>query len=69
RPQPDTMSATAAAWSAVLLSALLLTATLIGVVWRGGRRDGKLDAILEELRRIGVDHEERIRKLEQSGRP
>lgn len=61
------MSSTAAAWSAVLLSALLLAATLIGIVWRGGRRDGKLDAILDELRRIGADHEERIRALEHSG--
>lgn len=61
------MSVLAATWAGVALTALLLAGTLLAVTWRGGRRDGKLDAILDELRRIGTDHEERIRALEHSG--
>jgi len=40
-------------------------AAVAGAVWRGGRRDGKIDSVLELLTKITGDHEDRIRMLEE----
>ena len=56
------------AWAGVLVAALMLTAGLVGWVFRAGRRDGKLDAILERLTDVTEDHEGRLRTLEKGGR-
>ncbi len=56
-----------AAWATVL-GALVALAGLLGVVggrlWRGGRREGKVDQVLEDLTQLVGDHEDRIRLLE-----
>jgi hypothetical protein len=36
-----------------------------GLIWRDGRRDGKIDTLLEEIIRLSRDHETRIRAIEQ----
>ena len=56
------------AWAGVLVAALMMAAALAGWVFRAGRRDGKLDAILERLTDVSEDHEGRIRTLEKGRR-
>ena len=51
-------------WIAVAISGAGLLGILAGVLVRGGRRDGKIDAVLEQLTKIIEDHEGRIRVLE-----
>ena len=59
----------AASWAAVWISAGTALASVAGLVFRGGRRDGRVDAVLEQLARITGDHEKRIRGLElEAGR-
>jgi hypothetical protein len=53
-----------AAWAAVAISMCMLGAAIIGFIWRAGRRDGKLDTILEHVAELLDDHEDRIRDLE-----
>lgn len=53
-----------ASWAAVLVALGMLAGTLAALLWRGGRRDGRVDAVLERLAEIADDHEDRIRGLE-----
>lgn len=43
---------------------LALVIALAGAIWRGGKLEGKVTQVLESLRTIVADHEERIRKIE-----
>ncbi|MHB1595401.1 MAG: hypothetical protein ACYCO9_16460 [Streptosporangiaceae bacterium] len=52
------------AWTEAGTGLLLMFAAAAGALWRGGRRDGKIDAVLERLTDISSDHEKRIRDLE-----
>jgi hypothetical protein len=52
------------AWLAALIPAAALLGGISGTVWRGGRRDGKIDAVLEQLTDIAKDHEARLRAIE-----
>ena len=47
------------ALGALAVAAIGPTAMTIRV---GGRREGKIDAVLEELQKITADHEDRLRK-------
>ena len=58
------MHVNAATWAAVWISAGTALASVAGLVFRGGRRDGRVDAVLEQLARITGDHERRIRAVE-----
>lgn len=53
-----------ASWAAVLISAAVAAISVAAMVYRGGRRDGKIDAILGRLVELGEDHELRIRDIE-----
>ena len=55
-------------WAAVLVAAAMMGGTVIAVIWRGGRRDGRVDAVLERLTDLAEDHETRIRGLENPRR-
>jgi hypothetical protein len=52
------------AWVVVAIAVTVPSGGLFAVAWQGGRRDGQWAAILDELRRIGNDHETRIRAIE-----
>ena len=52
-------------WAAALTAFAALIGTLAGVLIRSGRRDGKIDAVLEQLTRITQDHETRLRVVER----
>lgn len=60
---------TSAAWLSALAAAVVCLIALAGIVWRDGRRDGKLDAILNQLTQLGQDHETRLRLLEHPHDP
>lgn len=55
-----------AAWAAVLVAALVFVfgaiGTIIGFLMRGARREGRVDAVLEQLAEITADHEKRLRR-------
>lgn len=53
-----------ASWVAVWVSSGTALISVAGLVFRGGRRDGRVDAVLEQLANITGDHERRIRGLE-----
>lgn len=55
-------------WAAAAVSFAALAGTFAGSLWRGGRRDGKIDAVLDQLTRIVEDHEVRLRAVERSPR-
>ena len=55
-------------WAAVLVAAAMMAGTITAVIWRGGRRDGRVDAVLERLTDLAEDHEERLRTLEHPRR-
>jgi hypothetical protein len=55
-----------AAWLSAAVTALMALGAALGVIWRSGKRDGKLDALLEQLTRITDDHEWRLRQLERA---
>ena len=55
-------------WAAVLVALVMMTGTVAAVIWRGGRRDGRVDAVLERLTDLAEDHEGRIRTLESPRR-
>lgn len=57
-----------ASWAAVAVAGLMMGGGLLTALWRGGRRDGKLDQLLEELTALGKDHEVRLRVLEDRRR-
>jgi hypothetical protein len=54
-----------AAWAAVLVAVVAACGSAATYIWRGGRREGRLDAILERLSGIAEDHESRIRAVER----
>jgi hypothetical protein len=56
------------AWIAVGITGLVAAASFARALWLGGRRDGKIDAILERLTEGHEDHETRIRGLEYGRR-
>lgn len=56
---------TGAAWAGVAVSALLALVAVLAVIQRAATRDGKIDAVLEQLTELTADHEDRIRYLER----
>jgi hypothetical protein len=58
-----------AAWAGVLVTVALVAGGGIGAIWRAGRRDGKVDAVLEQLTDIAQDHETRLRIVEHKRAP
>ena len=56
-------------WAGALIALAALVGGLGGALWRGGRRDGKIDAVLEQLGRIVEDHEARLRIIEHIRAP
>jgi hypothetical protein len=58
-----------AGWAGALVAIAVMAGTFAGILWRGGRRDGKIDAVLEELAKISVDHETRLRAVEHPPSP
>ena len=55
-------------WAAVLVALVMMAGTGATVIWRDGRRDGRVDAVLERLTDLAEDHEGRIRGLESPRR-
>lgn len=55
-------------WAGVFIALALMVGTFGGALWRGGRREGQLAEILENLQNIVRDHETRIREQERSRR-
>lgn len=53
-----------AAWISALVATTMALGVLAGALWRGGRRDGKIDAVLQQLTKLVEDHEARIRAVE-----
>ena len=51
-------------WAQFLVALVMMIGTAAVVIWRDGRRNGRVDAILERLALLGEDHEDRIRSLE-----
>lgn len=56
------MSPTAAGLLVAVIGTLI---TIAAIVWRDGRRDGRVDAVLERLTHIAEDHEIRLRAVER----
>ena len=56
-----------AAWDAIaaLATAAAAAGSCAGVLWHGGRREGRVDTVLEQLTAIIADHETRLRNIEQ----
>lgn len=52
------------AWLAALVPTAALAGAAVGSIWRGGRRDGKIDTVLEQLTKMAQDHETRLRNVE-----
>jgi hypothetical protein len=54
------------AWAAIaaLAAAAAAVGSCAGVLWHGGRREGRVDAVLERLTQLGEDHEDRLRDVE-----
>lgn len=53
-------------WVAAGIATLVAGASFLRMIWVGGRRDGKIDAILERLTDGQEDHEKRLRLIELS---
>lgn len=54
-----------AEWASVMVAAIVAVTLMAGWMLREGRREGKLDAILERLTQMAEDHENRLRLLER----
>lgn len=54
-----------ASWVTVLVALVVALGGAAAWLLREGRREGKLDAILERLTDIATDHEQRMRQLEK----
>jgi hypothetical protein len=50
-----------AAWAGSIAAMIMSVGAIGGLLWRAGRRDGKVDAAIEQLTSIAKDHEERLR--------
>jgi hypothetical protein len=53
-----------AAWGSVLVAVIATAIMAGGLIWRDGRRDGKIDAVLERLTDLTEDLDDRVRILE-----
>lgn len=53
-----------APWAEVLIALAGLLGVLAGRLWAAGRREGKIDTVLEHVVDILDDHENRIRVIE-----
>lgn len=54
-----------ASWAAVLAAIAAQGAGSAVMIWRTGRWTGGVNAVLDELRRITGDHENRLRSVER----
>lgn len=54
-----------AAWAAVMVAIAIWAGGTAGWIWRAGRREGKIDVILQQLTQMAADHENRIRDLQR----
>jgi hypothetical protein len=50
-----------AAWAGSVAAMVMCAGAVGGLLWRAGRRDGKVDQILEQLTKTAEDHEQRLR--------
>jgi hypothetical protein len=50
-----------AAWAGSIAAMIMCAGAVAGLVWRTGRRDGKVDQILENHEKTLTDHEQRLR--------
>lgn len=57
-----------ASWASVLIAAIVAAAALARELLAHGKRDGKIDTVIEQLAAITADHEKRIRGLEDRPR-
>lgn len=56
---------TSATWLSAAATVFMALGVLVGMIWRSGKRDGKIDAVLERLTALTDDHEYRLRQLER----
>lgn len=56
-------------WAAAAVAIVMMGLTFAGFIWRTGRRDGRIDAVLERLTDLTEDHEVRLRIIERSPVP
>jgi hypothetical protein len=54
-----------ASWASALVAIIVMLCTATVALLRAGRHEGKIEAILEQLKEIAVDHEGRIREVER----
>lgn len=54
----------AATWATIIEPAIGLAAAAAAYLRRRGQQSGKLEQILEQLKNIAADHEDRLRVLE-----
>jgi hypothetical protein len=52
-------------WAAAIIATCMMLGSFAAILWRGGKRDGRIDAVLEQLTRIAGDHETRLRNVER----
>lgn len=52
-------------WAAAAVAIVMMGLTFAGFIWRTGRRDGRIDAVLERLTYLAEDHESRLRAVER----
>ncbi|MGH3275890.1 MAG: hypothetical protein ACRDNZ_16390 [Streptosporangiaceae bacterium] len=53
-----------ASWASVLAAVAVLAGALSARLWAAGRREGRIDAVLEKLTELTADLDERVRLLE-----
>jgi hypothetical protein len=53
-----------ASWTQAIVAIIAMLSTSGALIWRAGRHEGKVDAILDRLTEIAGDHEDRIRAQE-----
>lgn len=53
-----------AAWASVLVAFAVAIGVLAGRIWAAGRREGKVDQLLDDVVQLLGDHEDRLRLLE-----
>lgn len=53
-----------AAWAGSIVAMVMCAITVGGLLYKSGRREGKVDELLEQLTDIAKDHEKRLRALE-----
>ena len=58
-----------APWAGSIIATIMCAGSIATMVWRAGRRDGKVDQILEQLTAVAQDREQRIRDLQRDQWP